>query len=381
MRVIEIQKEFEKLLPSYVSLSKEDELGEALKLRKKIEEEVLGLRKGSFHLSQTGGCKRLRIFSYFGIPTLEYDTETLGTFLMGLLVEQGVVQLYQTLYENIETGYVIRDESLNVVGNADIYIPSEDKIIEVKSTKESAAKFLPNLRHLIQLVSYLVVGNKSKGVLLYVFKENFKRVSFEVNLTDFMRRYFKNLIVKELEILNKYVKKKTLPKIPDYYSPKEYPCLWKAKEYTNFCPYYHKCWKEEFEYYFLKRKLGKKKISSVSVDLKELGKKLKEIDKERNKLLDKLQELNQLRRSVIDSIVSRVNPPVSFEVNEDELLEIEEEVKFETDVKVLLDFGLLKEEDIFRFGIGKKHYAVNFRLKEGGEYVARKNTLAEGGSS
>lgn len=213
-------------------------------------------------------------------PTEESGREQInGTARLGDIVEHDATNLLKEIFKRehkrIFPQYKLPAPNLTnidgtpVVAHPDIYVPSENLDIEIKTVSVDALGRLPLQKHVDQLLLRLLWWQKSKkkvtsGEIMYFFRETY----YEPHTTA-PRRYFLkpveggfNLLFREkvldfytfeyvegleerLFLLKDYVLKKELPERAE--SAFTYPCYVRKENYTIICPWRSFCWQNELD--------------------------------------------------------------------------------------------------------------------------------------
>ncbi|MEM2264644.1 MAG: hypothetical protein QXX03_05580 [Nitrososphaerota archaeon] len=244
-----------------------------LDLNKKVEERLLKLKKDiqdPFSASQAGYpglegyCRRKRLLNHFKPQNIEENQELQQIFLKGFFAELGYVQIIKDVVKErvfTKVQWKLRNGNQEIRVDPDIYIPSLNKIIEIKAIRRIPEK--PIEMHRIQVGLQIEASpKKSSGEIHYI---EFEGRKWNLAIFPVLRLTSDELkkIFEENEIVMKHWETKTIPDIPEGFSPYKYPCFYSR---LSRCPHYDDCWLKEKgsieifiddidKYYLIKQKI------------------------------------------------------------------------------------------------------------------------------
>lgn len=144
-----------------------------------------------------------------------------------------------------------------------VLISNEVYILELKTVYASGYNTIekePKKEHVLQLLLYMIFENVSKGILLYIGRDNGFMVEYSYTVNELMRLYGNELYEKidSLNKLKQQIENKELPErdfamvfknkegsITDKFTKdkKNYKSEWQCK----YCGYQNLCWKDVLE--------------------------------------------------------------------------------------------------------------------------------------
>jgi len=239
--------------------------------------------------SAIGHCARqevYRVLGYEGNPDAMKALQ--GVAYLGHIIEENLALLYAQEFDDAVPQYEI-ETPYGVKAHCDIWVPSLQRDIEVKSISVKAKKYgLPKDEHLKQLMLRLHLNKKYLGAdpvgeIVYFFRETM--FDPETMAPVVIPVYYDPIAGQELEDrllwIMQCIDNHVLPE-QEGRSPDHYPCKSSTTFYDVECPYRELCWEVVEE--------EPAKPASVGLDL---VKRYVELQDKRNKLNFEVKALTE----------------------------------------------------------------------------------------
>ena len=196
-------------------------------------------------LSEAGSCPRLQTLRLLKAPSDPYVQS--AAMNAGISWEDYVALVWRDAYPDTQRKVPV--SSPFGAGEADLWIPSLRKLVEVKSTNAERAQWLPDQQHVAQLTLYMgywpgADANDQgepgiNGELAYVVRETGQVLSITV---DWDQNLFDDL-VHVLDLIALAKRDGTALPIPSGYQWDRFPCRWRVGDPgEGRCRYYTNCW-------------------------------------------------------------------------------------------------------------------------------------------
>ena len=253
--------------------------------------------------SAIGHCARqevYRVLGYEGNPDAMKALQ--GVAYLGHIIEENLALLYAQEFEDAIPQFEI-ETPYGVKAHCDIWVPSLQRDIEVKSVSVKAKKYgLPKDEHLKQLMLRLHLNKKYLGAdpvgeIVYFFRETMfdpetmAPVVIPVYYDPVAGQELEDRLLWIMQCIDNHV-------IPDQEgrSPDHYPCKSSTTFYDVECPYRELCWETVGE--------EPAKPASVGLDLVEryveLQAKRNELNAEVKVLTEEIQEIEERLNAIFE---------------------------------------------------------------------------------
>ncbi len=184
-----------------------------------------------FYITDAGKCSRAIFFKFKNAPKAKMDARLLRIFEHGEYLHRNIFNILYRLKMGVTTEVNIPSQAL-VSGRADaiICVNGENYVLDIKSINSFIFKSLaaPKEENLFQLQLYMHYFGISKGILLYIDKD-------QQELKEFFVSYDKEMceaLIKNFEILQTKIEQNQVPSVlPDY--PRNWQC--------NYCQFRQVC--------------------------------------------------------------------------------------------------------------------------------------------
>ncbi len=246
--------------------------------------------------SSIGHCARqevYRVLGYEGNPDAMRALQ--GVAYLGHIIEENLAALYAQEFDDAIPQFEI-ETPYGVKAHCDIWVPSLQKDIEVKSVSVKAKRYgLPKDEHLKQLMLRLhfnakYFGATPIGEIVYFFRETMfdpATMAPVVIPVEYDPTFGQELEDRLLWIMQ-CIENKVLPG-KEGQSPDHYPCRTSTALYDVECPYRALCW-EEMEEAPAKPAKGGVELVEQYVQLQA---KRNELNAEVKALTDEMQEIEE----------------------------------------------------------------------------------------
>jgi CRISPR-associated protein Cas4 len=162
-----------------------------------IDAPLLG--RGTFHANDMGSCARMIYYQFVNAKEDEGDEEDNGLVMeWGNRAHELVGQLFKNAGILLAEEYRIESPQYRFSGRIDFIIKHRKKImpVEVKSVNDKAFHLYakPSKHHVVQLQSYLWLGNWDEGRLVYFCRDCADLLILKVAKDDTIIQQIKNTI-------------------------------------------------------------------------------------------------------------------------------------------------------------------------------------------
>lgn len=196
------------------------------------------ISSGKLSASMLGNPTQWQVLKWLGVPPREHSNYTYCKFERGRNVENFIIEKLQSAGVELISQELV--EYKNVAGLIDIYLPETNEIIEIKSTANSAFRYivkdgLAKENHILQTCLYAKAKGAERFSIAYVATDDYRVCQFDFRTADHLGK-----IEKIIADFNGYIKRKEIP---------EFKALskWQEMEKYNDYPEWKKMTKNELK--------------------------------------------------------------------------------------------------------------------------------------
>jgi hypothetical protein len=229
-------------MPGYVPSTK-DLVGQRMAPKAKTWTPAQHAATTGIRLSETGKCPRLQALRILKAPGDPY-TGTSAPMTAGKNWEDYIRLVWRDAYPDTQASIPV--ETPYGVGEADLFIPSLRKLVEVKSTTADRAQWLPDAEHVSQLMLYGHFWPRGDGApwvpdmeLAYCLRDTGEVVSIVVPYDA----AYAQALVGILDQIHLGIQKGQPLPIPLGYKGDKFPCSWRyGTPDAGRCRFWINCW-------------------------------------------------------------------------------------------------------------------------------------------